>query len=128
MCRVGRSQDVSSSVPARTRIPPSRAGPAIHDPQSGQTQRVVVRPLSARRWRARGLTPLSLNAVSGTTTPIENALAGDLDVAVIAQAGAACHRCFAEPLHCYGLPSSQGAPMAHGSKMAETFGVISAPA
>jgi hypothetical protein len=49
MCRVGRSQDVSSSVPARTRIRPSLAGPAIQEPHSGQTHRVLVRPLSASR-------------------------------------------------------------------------------
>jgi hypothetical protein len=46
---VGRSQDVSSSVPARTRIRPSLAGPAIQEPHSGQTHRVLVRPLSASR-------------------------------------------------------------------------------
>jgi hypothetical protein len=74
MCRVGRSHDVSSSVPALTRMTPSRAGPAIHDPQSGQTHRMLVLPLSARRWRARGSTPLRLNAASDTTTPKLKAL------------------------------------------------------
>ena len=49
MCRVGRSHELSSSVPARTRITPSRAGPAIHEPHSGQTHRMLVLPLSARR-------------------------------------------------------------------------------
>ena len=49
-------------------------GRQIHEPRSGQIQRVLVRPLSARRWRERGSTPLSLNAASGTTTPIEKAL------------------------------------------------------
>src|SRR4051812_16158776 len=53
ICRVGRSQEVSSSVPARTRTTPSRAGPEIHDPQSGQTHRVLILPLSARRCRGR---------------------------------------------------------------------------
>ena len=74
MCRVGRSQDVSSRVPARTRITPSRAGPAIQEPHSGQTHRVLVRPLSARRWSERGSTPLSRKPFSATTTPMEKAL------------------------------------------------------
>jgi hypothetical protein len=42
MCLVGRSQDVSSRVPALTRISPSSAGPAIQEPHSGQTHRVIA--------------------------------------------------------------------------------------
>lgn len=75
MCRVVRSQDVSSSVPARTRISPSLAGPAIQEPHSGQTHRVLVRPLSARRWSERGSTPLSRKPFSGITTPAGQTLA-----------------------------------------------------
>jgi hypothetical protein len=70
----GRSHDVSSSVPALTRIRPSLAGPAIHDPQSGQTHRILVLPLSAMRWSDRGSTPLRRKPVSATTSPILNAL------------------------------------------------------
>jgi hypothetical protein len=51
MCRVGRSQDVSSSVPprTRTRITPSLGVPQIHEPHSGQTSLMLTRPLSAVR-------------------------------------------------------------------------------
>ena len=74
MCRVGRSHDVSSRVPARTRISPSLGGLATEEPHSGQTHRVFVRPLSARRWSGLGSIPLKRKAVSATTMPIENAL------------------------------------------------------
>src|ERR1700722_16291740 len=74
ICRVGRSQDVSSSVPARTRATPSLGGLATQDPHSGQTPRVLVRPLSAKRWRGRGSTPLRRKLASGTTIPKLNAL------------------------------------------------------
>jgi hypothetical protein len=74
ICRVGRSQDVSSSVPPRTRYSSSMGKPVIQDPHSGQTSRVLIRPLSATRWSARGSMPESLNPPSGTTTPSEKAL------------------------------------------------------
>jgi hypothetical protein len=50
-CTVGRSQEVSSRVPPRTlRTVEPGLGPAqTHEPHSGQTQRVVTRPLSAVR-------------------------------------------------------------------------------
>src|SRR5881394_190828 len=70
----GRSHDVSSSVPARTRCNPSLGVPQIQVPHSGQTRRVFTRPLSAVRCSGRGSTPLSRNAVSGITTPMLNAL------------------------------------------------------
>jgi hypothetical protein len=74
MCRVGRSHDVSSSVPARTRTIPSLGGPEIQDPHSGQTHRVLSRPLSAMRWSGRGSTPVRRKPASATTIPIEKAL------------------------------------------------------
>ena len=49
MCLVGRSQDVSSSVPPLTRTTPSLAIPQIQEPHSGQTSLVLMRPLSAVR-------------------------------------------------------------------------------
>jgi hypothetical protein len=49
MCLVGRSQDVSSSVPPRTRITPSLGVRQIHEPHSGQTSLMLTRPLSAVR-------------------------------------------------------------------------------
>jgi hypothetical protein len=79
-CTVGSSQEVSSNVPARTtRRSPGAvevgSGPLqIHDPHSGQTQRVTVRPLSAVRWIGRGRAPERMNASVSMTTPIENAL------------------------------------------------------
>jgi hypothetical protein len=54
ICRVGRSHDVSSSVPARTRTRPSLGRPQIQEPHSGHTNRVLIRPLSAVRWSGRG--------------------------------------------------------------------------
>ncbi len=74
MCRVGRSQDVSSRLPARTRTTPSRGKPEIQEPHSGHTSRVLTRPLSATRCRGLGSTPLRRKAVSATTSPIEKAL------------------------------------------------------
>jgi hypothetical protein len=79
-CTVGLSQEVSSSVPARTRRRVSAAavpglGPEqIHEPHSGQTHRFTVRPLAAMRWIRRGSAPVRRNAFSLTTTAIENAL------------------------------------------------------
>jgi hypothetical protein len=79
-CTVGRSQEVSSNVPARTTRRPLGpvevgSGPLqIHDPHSGQTHRVTVRPLSAMRRIGRGRAPERMNASVSMTTPIENAL------------------------------------------------------
>ncbi len=38
-----------NTVPARTRTTASLGGPEIQDPHSGQTHRVLVRPLAAVR-------------------------------------------------------------------------------
>ena len=65
---------VESARPALTRRSPSLDMPQIHEPHSGQTNRVLVRPLSAVRWSPRGSIPISRKAVSATTTPSENAL------------------------------------------------------
>ena len=47
-CAVGRSQEVSSKVPARTFAEPGLGALLqIHEPHCGQTQRVITRPLSA---------------------------------------------------------------------------------
>ena len=73
-CRVGRSQEVSSSVPARTRTTPSLGMPQTQEPHSGHTNRVLTRPLSAVRWSGRGSIPLRRKAVSATTSPNEKAL------------------------------------------------------
>jgi len=79
-CTIGRSQEVSSSVPARTtRRSPGDAEPGseplqIDVPHSGQTHRVKVRPLSAVRWIGRGSVPVSANASVIMTSPMENAL------------------------------------------------------
>jgi hypothetical protein len=67
-------------VPARTtRRSPGAvevgSGPLqTHNPHSGQTHRVTVRPLSAMRWIGRGRAPERMNASVSMTTPIENAL------------------------------------------------------
>src|SRR3712207_8907205 len=59
-CAVGRSQEVSSSVPTRTATkPPGGAVPGFAPlqtqvPHSAQTHRFTVRPLSAVRWKDRG--------------------------------------------------------------------------
>jgi len=74
MCLVGRSQEVSSRVPARTRTKPPLGVPQTQEPHSGHTKRVLTRPLSAVRWSRRGSIPLSRRALSATTTPIEKAL------------------------------------------------------
>src|SRR5712671_6215031 len=75
-CTVGRSQEVSSSVPARTvRIAEPALGAAqIHEPHSGQTQRVATRPVSVVRWSPRGSAPVRRKASDVTTNAIENAL------------------------------------------------------
>jgi hypothetical protein len=80
-CAVGRSQEVSSSVPARTATkPPGAAVPGFaplqtQAPHSAQTHRVTVRPLSAVRWKDRGSTPAKKrHASAATTTADENAL------------------------------------------------------
>jgi hypothetical protein len=75
-CTVGRNHDVSSSVPARTvRIgAPGLGVPLIHEPQSGQSQRIVTRPLSVVRSTARGSAAVIRNALSAITIPIEKAL------------------------------------------------------
>src|SRR4029077_8048651 len=85
-CTVGRSQEVSSSVPPRTLriVEPGLSARQTHEPHSEQTQRVVTRPLSAVRWIARGSPRMSWQASSGRTTAIENAL---LVLAVRAMAG-----------------------------------------
>jgi hypothetical protein len=57
----------------RQKVRPSLGKPVIQDPDSGQTSRVLIRPLSAT-WSARGSMPESLNPPSGTTTPNEKAL------------------------------------------------------
>jgi hypothetical protein len=46
---VGRSQEVLSNVPPRTRATPSLVSPQIQEPHSGQTSLVFTRPLSAVR-------------------------------------------------------------------------------
>jgi hypothetical protein len=48
--------------------------PQIQQPHSGQTKRVLVRPLSAVRWSPRGSIPIRRKAASATTIPSENAL------------------------------------------------------
>ena len=58
ICLVGRNQEVSSSVPARTRITPSLGMPQTQAPHSRHTNRVLTRPLSAVRWSGRGSIPL----------------------------------------------------------------------
>jgi len=75
-CTVGRSQEVSSRVPPRTLriVDPGVGARQTHEPHSGQTQRVVTRPLSAVRWTARGSPWMRRQAPSARTTAIENAL------------------------------------------------------
>ena len=50
-CTVGRNQEVSSKVPARTvrTAEPGLGVPLIHEPHPEQIQRVRTRPLSAVR-------------------------------------------------------------------------------
>src|SRR5204862_4248949 len=77
---VGFSHEVSSSVPPRTRriISPGAAPGcgllAIQQAQSGHSQRVTVRPLSAIFCASRGSPFVSRNALSGTVIASENAL------------------------------------------------------
>jgi hypothetical protein len=75
-CTVGRSQEVSFRVPPRTLriVEPGVGARQTHEPHSGQTQRVVTRPLSAVRWTARGSPWMRRQAPSARTTAIENAL------------------------------------------------------
>lgn len=79
-CAVGRSQDVSSSVPARTATkPPGGAVPSLAPlqtqmPQPAQTHRVTVRPLSAERSKDRVSPPAKRHASAATTTAEEKAL------------------------------------------------------
>jgi hypothetical protein len=74
-CIVGRSQDGSSKVPARTRTAdPGCGAPLIHEPHSGQTQRVTTFPLSAVFWSGRGAPLVRWKASPGTTIAIEKAL------------------------------------------------------
>jgi len=55
-CTVGRNHEVSSSVPARTvrTAAPGLGVPLIHEPHSGQSQRVRRDPLSVVRSTSRG--------------------------------------------------------------------------
>ena len=59
-CLVGRSHEVSSKVPARTRCRPSPGLPVLksQQPHSGQTQRIFTRPLSAMASSGRGSSPV----------------------------------------------------------------------
>src|SRR6516162_11548498 len=59
-CLVGRSHEVSSKVPARTRCRPSPGLPVLksQQPHSGQTRRTVTRPLSAIASSGRGSSPV----------------------------------------------------------------------
>ena len=78
--KLGDIDPITLDVPARTLRNISAAaepgfGPLqIHDPHSGQTHRLTVRPLAAMRWIIRGSTPVRRNAPSLTTITIENAL------------------------------------------------------
>jgi hypothetical protein len=79
-CTLGRSQEVSSRVPARTNtsVPgsavPGFGPPQIQTPHSTQTQRVEVRPLSVVRWKGRVSPPEQRNASAATATADEKAL------------------------------------------------------
>src|ERR1700751_4470789 len=79
-CAAGRSQEVSSKVPARTVryafgfADPGFAPLHIHEPHSGHTHRVKLRPLSAVWSIARGSTPVRWKACASNTIAIENAL------------------------------------------------------
>jgi hypothetical protein len=79
-CVVGRSQEVSSKVPARTKrnafgFADLRFAPLqIHEAHSGHIHRVTLRPLSAVWSIARGSTPVRWKACSSTTIAMENAL------------------------------------------------------
>lgn len=77
---VGRSEEVSSSVPARsaTKLPggavPGFAPLQIQVPHSAQIHRVTVRPLSAVRWKDRASPPEKRHASAGTTSADEKVL------------------------------------------------------
>src|SRR5580698_7593601 len=86
ICRVGRSHDVSSRLPARTRTTPPRGWLYTQHPQSGHMNRVLSRPLSGTRWIARGSPAVSRNAVSGSATPQREGAARDV-LAVSTMAG-----------------------------------------
>jgi hypothetical protein len=79
-CAVGRSQEVSSRVPAPTRRNAPDDGKPGFEPlqmtvaHSGQIHRVAARPLSVTRWIGRGSPPNSWKASSATMNDIENAL------------------------------------------------------
>src|SRR4051812_26241574 len=72
-CAVGRTQEVSSSVPVRTatKVPggavPGLAPLQSHVPHSAQTHRVTVRPLSAVRPKEGGSHPPKRPAPAATT-------------------------------------------------------------
>jgi len=75
-CTLGRTQEVSSKVPARTfRMAETGTGPApIHEPHLEQIQRVVMRPLSAWRRTICGSPERRRKAPAGRTKAIEKAL------------------------------------------------------
>jgi hypothetical protein len=74
MCRVGRSHEVSSRLPARTRTTPPRGWLYTQHAQSGHMNRVLSRPLSGMRSMARGSPDVRRKAFSGSATPNEKAL------------------------------------------------------
>ena len=77
---VGRNEEVSSRVPARsaTKLPggavPGLAPLQIQAPHSEQTHRSTVRPLSAGRWKDRTSPPMKRHASAATRTADEKAL------------------------------------------------------
>ena len=79
-CAVGRSQEVSSRVPACTRRNAIGEGCPGFDPlqmivaHSGQIHRIAVRPLSVMRWIGRGSPAKRRKASSATMNDNENAL------------------------------------------------------
>jgi hypothetical protein len=79
-CAVGRSQEVSSRVPACTRRNAVGEDSPGLDPlqmmvaHCGQIHLVAARPLSVVRWIGRGSSPESRKASSATMNDIENAL------------------------------------------------------
>jgi hypothetical protein len=74
-CTVGRSQEVSSKVPARTLLNGLADEPRllIHEPHSGHTHRDTLRPLSAVWSIARG-SPVRWKACASINIAMENAL------------------------------------------------------
>ena len=77
---VGRSHEVSSSVPDRSaKTVPGGAVPGFaplqtHVPHSAQTHRVTARPLSAVRWKDRVSPPVKGHASAATRRADEKAL------------------------------------------------------